>query len=78
MPLLLVFTVLLGSGYLFSLRVHPLRKCPVCKMAGRHFASLFKDKYRRCRKCKGTGQLDRWGVRVFFGGTNHTGKYRKT
>jgi hypothetical protein len=76
MQLLLLFAVLLGGGYLFSLRVHPLRKCPVCKMAGRHFASLFKDKYRRCRRCKGTGQLDRWGARVFFGGTNRTGKYR--
>jgi DnaJ-class molecular chaperone len=77
MQLLLLVAALLGGGYLFSLRVHPLRKCPVCKMAGRHFATFFKNKYRRCRKCNGTGQLDRWGTRVFFGGTRNTGKYRK-
>jgi hypothetical protein len=34
MQLLLVFAVLLGGGYLFSLRVHPLRKCPVCPDVG--------------------------------------------
>jgi hypothetical protein len=75
--LLFVLAAVLFGGYLFSLRAHPLRKCPTCNMAGRHFASLFKNSYRRCRKCNGSGQLDRWGARVFFGGTNHTGRYRK-
>jgi hypothetical protein len=76
MQLVLLIAVLLGGCYLISLRVHPLRRCPLCKMAGRHYAALFKNKYRRCRKCNGSGQLDRWGARVFFGGTRNTGRYR--
>jgi hypothetical protein len=76
MDLLLVIAVLFVC-YLFSLRVHPLRKCPVCKMTGRHFGSVFKGTYRRCRRCEGTGRRDRWGTQVFFGGTNHTGVFPK-
>jgi DnaJ-class molecular chaperone len=74
--LLLLFAVLFG-GYLFSIRVHPLRKCPVCRMAGSHYGILLGGIHRRCRRCNGTGQLDRWGARVFFGGTKNTGRYRK-
>jgi len=73
---ILIVAVLLG-GYLFSLKVHPLRKCPVCKMTGRHFGAVFKNNYRRCRKCGGSGRLDRWGTQAFFGGTGHTGIYPK-
>jgi hypothetical protein len=76
MQLLLVIAVLFGL-YLFSLRVHPLRKCPVCKMTGRHFGSVFTGSYRRCRRCEGTGRRDRWGTQVFFGGTKHTGIFPK-
>jgi hypothetical protein len=75
--LLVVLVAVLFGGYLFSLRVHPLRRCPACKMSGRHFASVFKTTYRRCRKCGGAGQLDRWGAQVFFGGTKNTGVYPK-
>jgi hypothetical protein len=75
LQLLLCAAVLSGGGYLFSLRIHPPRKCPVCNMVGRRFATAFK--YRRCRRCNGTGQLDHWGARIFFGGTNHTGRYPK-
>jgi len=77
MQLLLLLSAVVLAGYLFSVRVHPLRKCPVCKMSGRHFGGVFKGNYRRCRKCGGSGQLDRWGARVFFGGTGNSGKYRK-
>jgi DnaJ-class molecular chaperone len=74
--LILLFAVFFG-GYLISLRIHPLRKCPVCKMTGRHFGSVFTNSYRRCRNCEGTGRRDRWGTQVFFGGTGHTGIYKK-
>lgn len=73
---ILLIAVLFG-GYLVSLRVHPLRKCPVCKMTGRHFGAVFTNTYRRCRHCGGTGRRDRLGTQLFFGGTNHTGVYRK-
>ncbi len=57
------------GGYLVSLRIHPLRKCQVCKMTGRHFGSAFMNSYRRCRRCGGTGCVERLGARDFFGGT---------
>ena len=69
MELLLLFAVLVG-GYLFSLRAHPLRGCPACKMTGRRGVSVVKTS---CRRCKGTGEIKRWGARVFFRGTKHTG-----
>jgi hypothetical protein len=64
-------------GYLFSLRVHPLRKCPTCKMTGRHFSPVFPNNYRPCRTCGGTGRRDRLGVKVFYGGTGDTGRFTK-
>ena len=75
-PLVLIFAVFF-VGYLISLRIHPLRKCPVCKMTGRHFGGVFTYAYRRCNACGGTGRKDRWGTQVFFGGTKHTGIYKK-
>jgi hypothetical protein len=76
MALLVVIAVFVG-GYLISLRIHPLRKCPVCKMTGRHWGSIYTGSYRRCRRCGGTGRLDRWGTQAFFGGTKDTGIYPK-
>jgi hypothetical protein len=75
--MLLLVIALCAGGYLVSLRIHPLRKCPVCKMTGRHFGGVFKGSYRRCRKCDGSGRRDRWGTQVFFGGTKHTGVFPK-
>jgi DnaJ-class molecular chaperone len=76
MALLVVIAVFV-VGYLISLRIHPLRKCPVCKMTGRHWGSIYTYSYRRCRRCGGTGRLDRWGTQAFFGGTKDTGIYPK-
>lgn len=64
-------------GYLISLRIHPLTKCPTCKMTGRHFGSVYTNAYRRCRTCGGTGRRDRLGTKLFFGGTDHSGIYKK-
>jgi len=46
-------------------------------MSGRHFGSFFKGSYRRCRKCGGRGQLDRFGTQAFYGGTKNTGTFPK-
>ena len=77
MGVLVIIGLVAAVGYLVSLRIHPLTKCPVCKMTGRHFGSVYTNSYRRCRKCGGTGRQDRLGVRVFYGGTNNTGVFPK-
>jgi len=68
---------IIAVSYVVSTRIHPLRKCPTCKMSGRHFGSVYKGSYRRCRRCSGRGQKDRVGTRVFWGGTGHTGVFPK-
>jgi hypothetical protein len=75
MGTLIVIALIAGIGYLVSLRIHPLRRCPVCKMTGRHYGSVYSYGYRRCRACGGTGRKDRLGAKIFFGGTNNTGIY---
>ena len=72
-----VLIAIVAGGYLVSLRIHPLRKCPTCKMTGRHFGNVYKGTVRRCRRCDGSGRRDRLGVQLFFGGTNHTGVFTK-
>ena len=39
--MLVVVIVIIAVGYLVSLRIHPLRKCPRCNMSGRHFGAVF-------------------------------------
>jgi DnaJ-class molecular chaperone len=73
----LLIIVIIAVGYLVSLRIHPLRKCPRCNMSGRHYGAIFTGTYRRCRRCDGKGQLDRIGTQVFYGGTKHTGTFPK-
>lgn len=75
MGTLIVIALIAGLGYLVSLRIHPLRRCPVCKMTGRHYGSVYSYGYRRCRACGGTGRKDRLGAKIFFGRTNNTGIY---
>jgi hypothetical protein len=72
-----VLVAIVAGGYLVSLRIHPLRKCPTCKMTGRHFGDVYTGTFRRCRRCDGSGRRDRLGVQLFFGGTNHTGVFTK-
>ena len=68
---------IVAVSYIVSTRIHPLRKCPTCNMTGRHFGSVYKGTYRRCRKCGGSGRQDRLGVKLFYGGTNDTGSFTK-
>jgi DnaJ-class molecular chaperone len=75
MATLIVIALILGAGYLVSLRIHPLKRCPVCKGTGRHFGSVYGYAHRRCRHCGGFGRKDRLGTKIFFGGTNNTGIY---
>jgi DnaJ-class molecular chaperone len=76
MVALVLIVLIAGAGYLFSLRVHPLKRCPMCKGQGRHFGSVYTYSQRRCRHCGGFGRKDRLGTKIFFGGTNNTGYYR--
>jgi hypothetical protein len=75
--MLVLVIVVIAVGYLVSLRLHPLRKCRSCNMSGRHFGGVFSYAYRRCRRCEGRGQLDRFGTQIFYGGTGHTGVFPK-
>jgi DnaJ-class molecular chaperone len=75
MEILIIIVAIAAVGYYISLRVHPLTKCRLCSGTGRHFGTIYKDAQRRCRKCGGSGRLDRLGTRVFFGGTGGTGIY---
>ncbi|HEX3752711.1 MAG TPA: hypothetical protein VHW06_19230 [Streptosporangiaceae bacterium] len=74
----LVFIALIAVfGYFVSLRIHPLKRCPVCKGSpGRHWGGVYTYSFRRCRVCGGYGRKDRLGTKIFFGGTNNTGIYR--
>ncbi len=71
MATLIVIALIAGAGYLISLRIHPLKRCPVCKMTGRHFGAIYTYGYRRCRACGGTGRKDRLGAKIFFGGSGN-------
>ena len=77
MAILIVLIVIAAVGYYISLRIHPLRKCNLCNGGGRHFGSIYTYAQRRCRKCGGTGRLDRLGTRVFLGGTGNTGVFTR-
>jgi DnaJ-class molecular chaperone len=77
MGFLVMIGLVAAAGYVVSLRIHPLTKCRVCRMSGRHFGSLYGYGYRRCRKCGGTGRKDRLGAKIFYGGTGDTGIYKR-
>ncbi len=77
MTLVIIIVIIAAVGYYGSLRLHPLTKCKVCKGGGRHFGTVYTSAQRRCRKCGGSGRLDRLGTRVFLGGTGNTGVFSK-
>jgi DnaJ-class molecular chaperone len=77
MAILIVLIIIAAVGYYISLRVHPLTKCKLCNGGGRHFGSVYTYAQRRCRKCGGSGRLDRLGTRVFLGGTDNTGVFTR-
>jgi hypothetical protein len=77
MAILIILILIVVAGYYMSLRLHPLTKCKMCNGGGRHFGTVYKSSQRRCRKCGGSGRLDRLGTRVFLGGTGNTGVFSK-
>lgn len=72
MGIVILIGILAAVGYYISLRIHPLTKCRWCKTSGRHFGSMYTYAHRRCRRCGGSGRQDRFGVRLFLGGTDGT------
>ena len=77
MVTLIILGIVLVAGYFVSLRRHPLAKCQVCSGNGREFGLIYAYSQRRCRRCLGTGRYDRWGTKLFFGGTGDTGRFRR-
>jgi DnaJ-class molecular chaperone len=77
MAVIVIIGIIAAIGYYISLRIHPLTKCRVCNASGRHFGAVYTYAQRRCRKCGGSGRLDRLGTRVFLGGTGGTGVFSK-
>ena len=75
MAVLIILIVIAAVGYYISLRIHPMTKCKLCNGGGRRFGSVYTYAQRRCRKCGGSGRLDRLGTRVFLGGTGNTGVF---
>ncbi len=59
----IVLIVLVGAGYLISLRLHPFRRCPACNGTGRRRGAMFTYSHRRCRRCGGGSRQERLGVR---------------
>jgi DnaJ-class molecular chaperone len=59
--------VALAAGYLASIRLHPLRRCPACHGTGKHPGAVFTRTYRDCRRCRGGGGLPRWGTTLTGG-----------
>ena len=52
--------------YAVSLIRHPWVKHRACNGTGRHSGMLYKNAYRLCTGCGGTGRRPRLGVRLFF------------
>ncbi len=65
---LVVIAGLLGVGYVVSLRLHPLRRCPACKGTGRHKGGFYAYAYRNCNRCGGGSRQLRLGARMGLGG----------
>ena len=68
MGVLIIIVVLIGIGYLVSLRRHPWRACRACKGTGRQFGAVWKGSHRLCTSCGGNGRRARRGIDVFHGG----------
>lgn len=59
--MLTLILVVLAALAMFagSALLHPYTACETCQGKGRHVGGLFKQNYRPCHKCSGTGQKQR-------------------
>lgn len=58
--------LILAGGYYISIRLHPYTSCGRCrKRRGKNVGSSGK-RWGNCGACGGSGQKERWGVRLFF------------
>jgi len=68
MSVILIFAVIVVLIYYVSLRVHPMTRCKRCDSSSRNYDLVYSDRTRRtCPSCKGSGQQERLGVRLFLG-----------
>jgi len=76
MAAFILIALVAGFGYYASLKVHPFRRCPVCrKTPGRHWGAIYGYAYRRCRACGGTGRKYRLGAKLFMGASDRQGGF---
>lgn len=59
---LIIAAVILGAGYLFSLRLNPRIRHRSCHGTGRASGWLYTWTWHRCAGCGGRGQVIRWGA----------------
>ena len=63
MAALLVVALVLGAGYLASLKIWPLTYCRKCSGGGRNTGST-KKRFGTCRRCGGSGRKPRLGTKM--------------
>ncbi len=56
-------------GYAVSLAFRPFRTCWTCDGTGRHPGRVFTYAHRQCPSCAGSGRHRRWGVELFYPGS---------
>ena len=65
---LTILIVLAAFGlYLVSLLLNPYTRCPRCQGKARIGGWIATRAHHPCSTCKGTGQVPRFGRRLFFG-----------
>jgi hypothetical protein len=70
MGILLLIGIIAAFTYYLSLKVYPSTKCKQCNGGGGHFSTFRPNSDRKCRKCGGTGRVDRLGAKVFLSRKN--------
>lgn len=63
-PALLVAALIVGAGYLIACAVWPITSCLWCGGDGKH-RSPWGGSWRRCRRCKGSGERIHVGQRLW-------------
>jgi hypothetical protein len=67
MAALILIVLAVGVGYFVSLRVHPLRRCPVCKNTpGRHHGAIYPMPIGRAEPAVAGGARIAWAPRSFW------------
>lgn len=58
---IVLFAVIAVAIWWIDLRFHPIRRCPSCGGSKRNSSNPVR--WGTCRRCKGKGQVTRWGAK---------------